>query len=88
MPFIFNIFFKFPNHLLKNENNLHLFSSLVAKLKEMRCPRESSESLISRLKVFISSSVYMTIDLGTSFVVASSSCSVELLFAITNYTIT
>ena len=48
----------------------------------MRCPSESTENLTSRLKVFISSSVYMTIDPGTSSVVASSSCSVELLLDI------
>ena len=40
------------------------------------------ENLTSWLKVFISSSVYMTIDPGTSSVVASSSCSVELLLDI------
>ena len=48
----------------------------------MRCPSESTENLTSWLKVFISSSVYMTIDPGTSSVVASSSCSVELLLDI------
>ena len=37
---------------------------------------------MSSLKVFISSSVYVTIDPGTSFVVASPSCLVELLLAI------
>ena len=59
-----------------------LFTSLVAKLKEMKCSSESTESLTSRFKVCISSSVYVTIDHGTSSVVASSSCSVELLLAI------
>ena len=48
----------------------------------MKCPSESAESWTSRLKVFISSSVYRTIDPGTSSVVASSSCLVELLLAI------
>ena len=48
----------------------------------MRCPSESTENLTSWLKVFVSSSVYMTIDPGTSSVVASSSCSVELLLDI------
>ena len=48
----------------------------------MKCPSESTESLTSRLKVFISSPVYMTIDPPTSSVVASSSYSVELLLAI------
>ena len=37
---------------------------------------------MSSLKVFISSSVYVTIDPGTSSVVASPSCLVELLLAI------
>ena len=48
----------------------------------MKCPSESAESWTSRLKVFICSSVYRTIDPGTSFAVASSSCLVELLLAI------
>ena len=51
-------------------------------MKEMKCPSESTDSLTSRLKVFISSSVYMTIDPGTSSVAAYSSCLVELLLAI------
>ena len=54
----------------------------MAKLKEMKCPSESSESLTSRLKVFISSSESMTIDPVTSSVVASSSCLIELLLTI------
>ena len=54
----------------------------MAKLKEMKCPSESSESVTSRLTVFISFSVYMAIDLGTSSVVASSSSLVELSLAI------
>ena len=41
-------FFKFPNYLLEKENNLHLFISLVAKLKEIKCPSQSTESLKSR----------------------------------------
>ena len=48
----------------------------------MKCPSESAENWTSRLKVFISSSVYRTIDPGTSSVVASSSCLVELLLVI------
>ena len=48
----------------------------MAKLEETKCPGERTESLTSRLKVFISSSVYMTT------VIASSSCSVKLLLAI------
>ena len=48
----------------------------------MNCQSESTESLKSRLKVFISSSVYLTIDPGTSPVDASTSCLVELLLAI------
>ena len=47
----------------------------------MKCPSASIESLTSRLKVFISFSVYMTIDPGTSSAVASSSCLVELFSA-------
>ena len=43
----------------------------MAKLKEMKCSSKSTESLTSRLKVFIFSSVYMTIDPGTCSVVAS-----------------
>ena len=37
----------------------------------MKCSSKSIESLTSRLKVFIFSSVYMTIDPGTCSVVAS-----------------
>ena len=54
----------------------------MAKLKEIKCPSESTDSLTSRLKVFISSSVYMTIDPGTSSVAAYSSYLVELSLAI------
>ena len=54
------------------------FTSLVAKLKEIKCLSKSTESLKSRWKVFISFSVYMTIDLGTSSAVAS--CLVWLNF--------
>ena len=75
-------FFKFPNYLLEKENNLHLLPLLVAKLKEIKCPSTSTESLTSRWKVFISSSVYMTIDSGTSSVLATLSCLVEHLHAI------
>ena len=55
---------------------------MVAKLKEMKCSIESTESLTSRLKVVISSSVYMTINPRASSFVASSSCLVELLLVI------
>ena len=48
----------------------------------MKCPSESTDSLTWQLKVFISSSVYMTIDPDTSSVAAYSSCLVELLLAI------
>ena len=48
----------------------------------MKCPSESTESLTSRLKVFIFSSVYLTINPGTSSVEASRSCLVELSLAI------
>ena len=37
---------------------------------------------MSSLKVFVSSSVYVTIDLGTSSVVASPSCLLKILLAI------
>ena len=75
-----NIFFKikFPNHLLEKGKKFTPFTSLVAKLKEIKCPSKSTESLKSRWKVFISFSVYMTIDLGTSSAVAS--CLVWLNF--------
>ena len=42
-------FFKFPNHLLEKENNLHFFTSSVAKLTQMKRPSESTGSLTSRL---------------------------------------
>ena len=78
-PSIFNTFFQISKSFTREVTYFYLF---VAKLKEMRCPSESTENLTSWLKVFISSSVYMTIDPGTSSVVASSSCSVELLLDI------
>ena len=40
------------------------------KLKEMKCPSKSTESLTSWVKVFISSFAYMTVDSSTSSVVA------------------
>ena len=46
----------------------------------MKCTSKSTESLTSRLKMFIFSSVYMTIDLGTSSAV--SSCLVWLNFCL------
>ena len=52
----------------------------MAKLKEMKCTSKSTESLTSRLKVLISSSVHMTIDPGTSSAVAS--CLVWLNFCL------
>ena len=52
-PFIFNIFFPtFPR------KTIYTFYPLVAKLKEMKRPSESTERLTSLLQVFISSSVY------------------------------
>ena len=58
------------------------FTSLEAKLKETKCLSESTDSLTSWLKVFISSSLYTTIDPDTSSTIASSSCLAELLLAI------
>ena len=71
----------FPNHLLEKENNLHLLPFWWQNWKKWGSSK-STESLTSRLKIFIFSSVYMTIDPGTSSVVASLSCLVELLLAI------
>ena len=44
----------------------------------MKCSIVGTESLTSRLKVVISSSVYMTINSGASSFATSSSCLVEL----------
>ena len=74
--------FKFSKSFAREGKWFTSFTFLVAKLKEMKCSNKSTESLTSRLKVFISSSVFMTIDLGTSSVVASLSCLVELFHAI------
>ena len=71
----------FPNHLLEKENNLHVLPFWWQNWKKWGSSK-STESLTSRWKIFIFSSVYMTIDPGTSSVVASSSCLVELLLAI------
>ena len=69
---------------------LFKFSSVLYFSKYHDCKRRTvvvvlffvfSEDM-SSLKVFISSSVYVTIDPGTSSVVASPSCLVELLLAI------
>ena len=74
--------FKFSKSFSQEGKWFTSFTFLVAKLKEMKCSSKSTESLTSRLKVFISSSVNMTIDLGTSSVVATLSCLVKLLLAI------
>ena len=71
----------FPNHLLEKENNLHVLPFWWQNWKKWGSSK-STESLTSRWKIFIFSSVYMTIDPGTSSVVASLSCLVELLLAI------
>ena len=81
-PFIFKIFFQISKLFAREGKQFTPFTSLVAKLKEIKCPSQSTESLKSRWKVFISSSVYMTIDPGTSSVVATLSCLVEFLLAI------
>ena len=81
-PFIFKIFFQISKLFAREGKQFTPFTSLVAKLKEIKCPSQSTESLKSRWKVFISSSVYMTIDPGTSSVVATLSCLVEHLHAI------
>ena len=77
-PFIFKIFFQISKLFAREGKQFTPFTSLVAKLKEIKCPSKSTESLKSRWKVFISFSVYMTIDLGTSSAVAS--CLVWLNF--------
>ena len=69
---------------------LFKFSSVLYFSKYHDCKRRTEVLVLffvfsedmSSLKVFISSSVYVTIDPGTSFVVASPSCLVELLLAI------
>ena len=81
-PFIFKIFFQISKLFAREGKQFTPFTSLVAKLKEIKCPSQSTESLKSRWKVFISSSVYMTIDPGTSSVVATLFCLVKLLLAI------
>ena len=77
-PLIFKIFFQISKLFAREGKQFTPFTSLVAKLKEIKCPSKSTESLKSRWKVFISFSVYMTIDLGTSSAVAS--CLVWLNF--------
>ena len=77
-PFIFKIFFQISKLFAREGKQFTPFTSLVAKLKEIKCPSKSTESLKSRWKVFIPFSVYMTIDLGTSSAVAS--CLVWLNF--------
>ena len=82
-PFIFKIFFyQISKSFAREGKKFTPFTSLVAKLKEIKCPSKSTGSLKWRWKVFISSSVYMTIDPGTSSVVATLSCLVELFLAI------
>ena len=69
---------------------LFKFSSVLYFSKYHDCKRRTEVLVLffvfsedmSSLKVFISSSVYVTIDLGTSSVVASPSCLVELLLVI------
>ena len=69
---------------------LFKFSSVLYFSKYHDCKRRTEVLVLffvfsedmSSLKVFISSSVYVTIDPGTSSVVASPSCLVELLLAI------
>ena len=72
--------FKFSKSFAREGKWFTSFTFLVAKLKEMKCSSKSTESLTSRLKIFIFSSVYMTIDPGTSSVVAS--CLVWLNFCL------
>ena len=72
----------FSNFLYKlHTKQLTPFTSLVAKLKEIVCKQKHWKFKIA-MKVFISSFVYMTIDPGTSSVVASLCCLVELFLAI------
>ena len=69
---------------------LFKFSSVLYFSKYHECKRRTEVLVLffvfsedmSSLKVFISSPVYVTIDPGTSSVVASPSCLVELLLAI------
>ena len=63
-PLIFKIFFQISKLFSRERKQFTPFTSLVAKLQEIKCPSQSTESLKSRWKVFISSSVYMTIDPG------------------------
>ena len=79
-PFIFNIFnFQI---ICSRTKIIYIFYLFGGKLREMKCPSKSTESLTLQLKVFISSSTYLIIDPCTSSVVAFSSCSVEFLLAI------
>ena len=69
---------------------LFKFSSVLCFFKYHDCKRRTEVLVLffvfseemSSLKIFISSSVYVTIDPGISSVVASPSCLVELLLAI------
>ena len=69
---------------------LFKFSSVLCFSKYHDCKRRTEVLVLffvfsedmSSLKIFISSSVYVTIDPGISSVVASPSCLVELLLAI------
>ena len=72
--------FKFSKSFAREGKWFTPFTFLVVKLKEMKCSSKSAESLTSRLKIFIFSSLYMTIDPGTSSVVAS--CLVWLNFCL------
>ena len=53
-PFIFKIFFQISKLFAREGKQFTPFTSLVAKLKEIKCPSQSTESLKSRWKVFIS----------------------------------
>ena len=52
-PFIVNIFFHFFQIICSRRKIIYTFTTLVAKLKEMKCPSESTKSLTSLLKVLI-----------------------------------
>ena len=49
-PFIFKIFFQISKLFAREGKQFTPFTSLVAKLKEIKCPSKSTESLKSRWK--------------------------------------
>ena len=53
-PLIFKIYFQISKLFAREGKQFTPFTSLVAKLKEIKCPSQSTESLKSRWKVFIS----------------------------------